>query len=72
MDLPANVCKQKAYATAKPFRCNTYKKLGGVLPSGQSSSSAFVLPYHLTFYWNPARFIPFCAAGSFMNVFHTN
>src|SRR6267143_4517560 len=22
--------------------------------------------------WKPARFIPFCAAGSFMNVFHAN
>ncbi len=68
---PRKCCKQKTYRMTKSFRCNTYKK-PGVHPSSQLSSSALVLPYHLASYWKPARFIPFCAAGSFMNVFHTN
>jgi len=29
MDSPANYCKHKAYGRTKPFRCNTYTKLGG-------------------------------------------
>jgi len=27
--LPHKCCKQKTYISAKPFRCNTYKKGGG-------------------------------------------
>src|SRR5260370_6013428 len=34
---PRKCCKQKTYGKAKPFRCNTYKKLGGTPPSGVSS-----------------------------------
>src|SRR5713226_2768139 len=32
---PRKCCKQKTYVRAKPFRCNTYKKPGGVPPSSQ-------------------------------------
>src|SRR2546429_10017698 len=32
MGLPRKCCKQKTYRQAKPFRCDTYKKLGGGYP----------------------------------------
>ena len=34
-------CKQKTYATAKPFRCNTYKKQGVGTVGSESSSLPF-------------------------------
>src|SRR5260370_13371446 len=34
-------CKQKTYASAKPFRCNTYKKPGAVGVGSESSSLPF-------------------------------
>ena len=41
---PRKCCKQKTYSLAKPFRCNTYKKLGGH-PSSQKflPSTPFLL-----------------------------
>ncbi|SRR6266852_5024761 len=36
---PRKCCKQKTYCMANSFRCNTYKKVGGVHPSRQKHIS---------------------------------
>ena len=45
---PRKCCKQKTYGTAKPFRCNTYKKRKGPFskcrPSIQLSPPSAILP----------------------------
>jgi len=36
MNLPRKCCKQKTYGIVKPFRCNTYKKVGVGVPPDPS------------------------------------
>src|SRR5258708_11413973 len=49
---PRKCCKQKTYGIAKLFRCNTYKKVGGVHPS----SKPFLTPLPPDFITSRATF----------------
>ncbi len=42
---PRKCCKQKTYGLPKSFRCNTYKKQGGVHPYKPKANLSFVRPF---------------------------